>query len=284
MNQTAFREQLFITTAPEAAVSALTDRFASRGLVQSVLLGAEEQIASEEKTRELAPRAYRLSLLSDAAVHGMYRRGKDSMSAEDLLRYVEEGLCMERREKDFSDVPSIYETACVMSLEPAESRKGAIEKWKRAPVKLSALPGRTLKTVRERIPLWFNPQRADTSANRRKFPFSAFAAIAAVAVSMMLIVASALMVTNAETQISKLNSEISSLHTEVSDLRSDLESQTDLMAIRQTAIEQYGMVEENFLKMDYITLDTSEMVEIFQSNRSRNVGLSAILSAIGLKK
>ena len=101
---------------------------------------------------------------------------------------------------------------------------------------------------------------------------------------MMLIVASALMVTNAETQISKLNSEISSLHTEVSDLRSDLESQTDLMAIRQTAIEQYGMVEENFLKMDYITLDTSEMVEIFQSNRSRNVGLSAILSAIGLKK
>lgn len=284
MNQTAFCEQSQIAVAPEAAVSALTDRFAARGLVQSVLSGAKEQIAAEEKTRELAPRAYRLSLLSDAAIHGTYRRGKDSMSAEDLLRYIEEGLRMERCEKDFSDTPSIYETACVTSLEPAEVQPGALEKWKQAPARLSDFPGRTLKTVQERMPLWFNSQRADTSVNRRKFPFSAFAAIAAVAVSMMLIVASALMVTNTKTQISKLNSEISSLNAEIGDLQSELESQTDLMAIRQIAIEQYGMVEENYLKMDYITLDASESVEVFQGNRNKSIGLSAILSAIGLKK
>ena len=273
-----------LTSPAEVCLSALSARFASRGLVQSVLQGAKEQIASEEKTRELAPRAYRMSLLSDAAVRGTYRRGKDVMNGEDLLRYVEEGRRMDRAGKDFSDYPSIYETAEATALEPAQKRTTALSSVKNAPVRLRELPGRTAAVVRERFPVWFNPHRADTSAEQRKFPLSAFAAIAAIAVSMMLIVASALMVTQAETEISRLNSEISDLNDQVSDLRSDVESTVDLMAIRQIAIEQYGMVEQDYLKMDYISLDSSEAVEIFEDQKDKNVGLSALLSAIGLKK
>ncbi len=273
-----------LTSQAEVCLSALSEKFASRGLVQSVLQGAKEQIASEEKTRELAPRAYRMSLLPEAAVRGTYRRGKDVMTGEDLLRYVEEGRRMDRAGKDFSDFPSVYETAEATVLEPAQKQLTALSGLKNAPVRLRELPGRTAAVVRQKFPLWFNPQRADTSSERRKFPLSAFAAIAAIAVSMMLIVSSALMVTRAETQISRLNSEIADLNDQVSDLRSDLESNVDLMAIRQIAIEEYGMVEQDYLKMDYISLDSSEAVEIFEDQQNKNVGLSAILSAIGLKK
>ena len=56
------------------------------------------------------------------------------------------------------------------------------------------------------------------------------------------------------------------------------------MEIRRIAVEEYGMVEQSFLKMDYITLDSEELVELFETNRNKNIGLAAILSAIGLKK
>lgn len=273
-----------LTNKPEVCLAALSEKFASRGLVQSVLQGAKEQIASEEKTRELAPRAYRMSLLSEAAVRGTYRRGKDIMTGEDLLRYVEEGRRMDRMGKDFSDFPSVYQTAEATALEPAQKQSTALSSLKHAPASLRELPGRTAAVIKKKFPLWFNPQRADTSSERRKFPLSAFAAIAAIAVSMMLIVASALMVTDAETQISRLNSEIADLNGEISDLRSDLESNVDLMAIRQIAMEEYGMVEQDYVKMDYISLNSSEAVEIFEDQQNKDVGLSAILSAIGLKK
>ena len=45
---------------------------------------------SKEETRALDPDAYRLSLYSDAAINGRYRRGKESMSADGLLRYFYE--------------------------------------------------------------------------------------------------------------------------------------------------------------------------------------------------
>lgn len=281
-NTTSYTRALGI--APEARISALSDRFAARGLVQSALLEAEEQIAAEEKTRELAPGAYRLSLLSEGAVQGLYRKGKDNMSGDDLLRYVEESRRLGRQGRDFSESPSIYETACVTALEPVAPRDGALEKLKKTPQNLGELKRQTVDTVKRRVPLWFNFLPADTSSDRRKFPLSAFAAIIAIAVSMMLIVASAIMVTSAETKISKLNRDISKLSAEVTDLRSDLESGCDLMEIRRIAVEEYGMVEQEYLKMDYITLKSDEEIEAFESKRNRNIGLSAILSAIGLKK
>ena len=271
-----------LTTQAEACLSALSARFASRGLVQSALQGAKEQIETEEKTRELAPRAYRMSLLPEATLRGVYRRGKEHMSGEDLLRYVEEGRRMDRQGKDFADCPSVYETARALAPEPA--RADAPEGLRAVSAHLHGLPARTAKTVRERLPLWFSPQRADGSAERRRFPLSAFAAVAAVAVSMMLIVSGALMVTGAETRISTLHSEIAELNGEIADLKSDLESTVDLMEIRRIAVEEYGMVEEEYLRMDYIALDSSDAVEIFEKEKDKSVGLSALLSAIGLKK
>ena len=115
-------------------------------------------------------------------------------------------------------------------------------------------------------------------------PVSAFAAIIAVAVSLIMIVASALMITHTETKISKLNSEISTLQTEIRDLEGKLEAGADLMEIRRVAVEEYGMVEEDYLRMEQLSLNSTENVEIYEEKRDGELGLSAILSAIGWKK
>lgn len=271
-------------TAGDSVVEALSDRFAARGLVRAVLTEAQEQVREEEKTRALAPEAYRLSLMQESTVRGIYKNGKETMSGADLIRYAQESLVSTRKGKDYAECPSVYETADATGLEPASVQTGFRTRLKQLPAVCRALPATAVQTVKEHFPLWFDPQKPDTSANRKKFPVSAFAAIAAIAVSMALIVASALMVTSAETGISRLNSEISTLSSEIVDLRSDLESECDLMEIRRIAVEEYGMVEQDFIRMRYIELDSTEEIEAFGAEEDHNIGLSALLSAIGLKK
>ena len=95
------------TASAEVCVSALSQKFASRGLVRSAILEAEELMEAEEHTRSIAPDAYRLSLLSEAAVAGLYRRGKPNMETADLIRYAEESRRMCRRSAPAEECASI---------------------------------------------------------------------------------------------------------------------------------------------------------------------------------
>ena len=100
---------------------------------------------------------------------------------------------------------------------------------------------------------------------------------------MMLIVAGSLMVIGAETQISRLNAEITKLHEDITDLKSDLETSVDLLEIRRIATEDYGMVGEEYLKMDCIALDRDEIAEVKGEKKNSGIGLAGLLSAIGWK-
>ena len=66
-------------------------------------------------------------------------------------------------------------------------------------------------------------------------------------------------------------------------MKSDLEVGQDILQIRQIATEEYGMVAEDFVKMDYISLRGEDSVEVYKEEREERMGLSALLSAIGLK-
>ncbi len=284
MNQTDVRETSLTASVTEACVSALSQKFASRGLTKSVLNEANERMEAEEKTRSLDPCAYRLSLLSEAAVDGIYKRGKSEMETADLIRYADESLRIRRREMAVEESGSIYEQASVklealpveISKTDAKDRALLVE-WKQMPAKAVA-------TLKERFPLWFNFKSADTSKESKKIPISAFAAVLAVTVSLVMIVASTLMITHTKTKISKLNSEIATLQTEIGDLESKLESGNDMMEIRRIAVEQYGMVGEEHLRTEYLTLESKEDIEVYEQKRDKSLGLSSILSAIGWKK
>ena len=271
-----------LQVSAENYISALSMRYAARGLVKSVHDGAEEQIRREEETRALAPDAYRLSTLSDAAVAGCYRRGKDTMSGADLVRYFGEMRSARIRNADFSGNTGIDEcdggnvkdkSRALVAVTSKKSLPALTQRVKSLPAELG-----------QKLPTWFNSEKPDSSKESKRFPLSAFAAAVAVAASLMLIVASSVMLTRAESNISRLQTKVSDASAEVAELRSDFEVQNDLLEIRRIAMEEYGMVEEDYLKMDYITLSSDDSVEVYEEEREESVGLSALLSAIGIKK
>ena len=71
--------------------------------------------------------------------------------------------------------------------------------------------------------------------------------------------------------------------TEVSELRSDFETCYDLLEIRRIAVEEYGMVTEEYLKNHFTSIGSEDSVESFEDDRDDSVSLGAILSAIGWK-
>lgn len=268
-------------TLSDACIGSVLSRFAGRGLAQTSQAEAEQQIEREKQICREAPIAYRMSEKEDGAEA---YRSDGVMTEEGLLRYAGESRAMRVEGTDFSEgAVSIYEDAEAHALEPATRKPTALDRVRQAKEDLKKLPAQTVDTVKKRYPLWFDPRRGTTENEKRRFPLSAFAAVAAVAISMMLIVAGSLMVIGAETQISRLNQEISDLHGEIADLKSDLESKVDLLEIRRIATEEYGMVSEDFLKMDYIELDREEIAEVGSGKRKDRIGLAGLLSAIGMK-
>lgn len=262
----------------ESQVSALSDRYAARGLRKSVLEDAAEQIRREEETRGLAPEAYRLSLMSEASVNGRYRLGKREMTSSDLVRYFADTRERRIRNVDFSENTGV--DVCEPVAENESDKQVSESRALVLPEKVKALSGSVSTRLKAAVPTWFNAAKPDTSRETKRFPLSAFAAVAAVAMSMMLIVASSVLLTRAENNISRLKKQINSASSEVAELKSDLEVQYDLLEIRRIAMEEYGMVDEEYIKMHYLTLGNEDNVEAFEDDREDQVGLSAILSGI----
>jgi hypothetical protein len=262
----------------ETQLCAFSRQYSDRGLRKSVLQDAQKQKEQEENTRSLAPDAYRMSSLSDAAIGSCYRRGKSSMAVSDLMVYFHETRQRRIRNADFSedngkDTLSVAETTEERALAVAESKKTHLSDRIRA--------GRN--ALKESVPTWFDSSEPDATGTKRRFPLSAFAAIAAVAVSLMLIVASSVLVTRAEKRTSQLNEEIMAAYTTSGDLQAKLETRDNLLLIRQIATEEYGMVDEEYVRTQYITLADKDSIEAYETEKGQGTSLSALLSAIGIR-
>ena len=262
----------------EPQLCALSARYAARGLLKSVHEAAAAQIQKEEETRALAPDAYRLSLLTEAAVNGRYRLGKEEMSSSDLVRYFFETRAHRIRNTDFSGNMGIDE--CTGSNEKQEVERCEKKHALVVSERIRALPQTAGEKLKAAVPTWFNSAKPDTSREKKRFPLSGFAAIAAVAISLMLIVASSVLLMRAESNISTLKSEVNAMSNDVAELRSDFETRYDLLEIRRIATEEYGMVDEDYIRMQYISLKDEDSVEVYEDEREGTVTLSSILSAI----
>ncbi|MBQ1962701.1 MAG: hypothetical protein II369_01125 [Clostridia bacterium] len=269
----------------EPHMAALAERYASRGIAKAVRIDAGEQIKRERKTRSIAPDAYRLSQYTDRAVESIYRRGKDTMDGDDLIRYFAETRRLRVSDVDFSVCEEPISEAPVRDLAELEE----VENATLAPIEQKliqgarALPAAICKRVKEGFPTWFDPSAADASANRKSFPLSAFASLIVVAMCLMLIVASNVMITRAEDKLNALTVEIDAVAAEVADLEADMNVQSDLLLIRDIAISEYGMIGEEYVRMDYVTLHGEDVIEAYEDGRGEGISLSALLSAIGIK-
>ena len=283
IEMTAFEEQGLDANSP-ACVRAMVEQYAARGTARAVMISAGEQIRREAETRAIAPEAYRLSTMSEFAINFQYRHGKAHMSSSDLVRYISDTRALHLQSADLTGDTGI--DACPETVNE-ESCTALTEKTqqnvKPAKKDMRGLPARVGKRLLAAAPKWFDTAEPDTSKNCRRFPLSAFAAMLAVAMSLLLIVASSVMVRLAESDVSRLKTKISDATVAAEELRSDFEVGCDLLEIRQIASEKYGMVAEDYVKMDYVSLQGEESVEAYREEREKSVGLSALLSAIGLK-
>lgn len=272
--------------AMTAQVQALSARYERRGLVKAVEKDALEQERAEEATVALAPVAYRMSTLSDAAVRGLYRGGKDCMNGKDLLGYFGETRQRRIANADFSEETGIYEIADPKHVEenaPNTALVLADEKKKILPTSISKMPAFIKEKLVASVPEWFQGETVKETKKGKKFPLSAFAAMIAVAVSLMLIVASSVMLTRAESRINALTLEADALSGEIAELRSDIDVGNDLLHLREIAVEEYGMVDEAYVKMTYLDTRAEETIESYEEETRGGIGLSALLSAIGIK-
>ena len=105
----------------------------------------------------------------------------------------------------------------------------------------------------------------------------------AVAVSLMLIVASSVMVKQGENMVNELTLQAADVSGEIAELKSDLNVQNDLLEIREIAVNELGMVSEEYVKMSYLSLGATDSIEAFEEEREQTIGISALLSAIGVK-
>ena len=268
-----------------AQVQALSARYEKRGLAKAAELEAMEQERAEAATVELAPVAYRKSVLSEAAVRGMYRGGKECMDSKDLLGYFGETRQRRIAGSDFSEAEGVYEKADPQREEASVPNTALVlaeEKRGILPTELSKMPAYIKEKLVQSVPEWFCGETVKREEKGRRFPLSAFAAMIAVAVSLMLIVASSVMLTRAETRINELTLEADAISGEIAELRSDIEAETDLVQLREIAMEEYGMIDKQYVKMTYLPPKAEDSIETFEAEDRGGIGLSALLSAIGI--
>ena len=81
----------------------------------------------------------------------------------------------------------------------------------------------------------------------------------------------------------RVNEEIMAAYTTSGDLQAKLETRDNLLLIRQIATEEYGMVDEEYVRTQYITLADKDSIEAYETEKGQGTSLSALLSAIGIR-
>ena len=274
-------------TVNDSQMRGIAGRFSSRGLAETIKRDTEAQIAREEQIRANDPETYRLSSYSEEYIDARYRHGKGTMSGEDLIEYFREGHERHVSNTDFSaETPREDLVARGDADRPVlrtEKTLGIKEKLALAPAQARSLPSRTKEWIRLSAPGWFNGEKASTERDVYRFPISAFAAILAIAMSLILVVASSVMIYHSESELNSLKIELSALSEEIGEMKADLNTKTDLLAIRDIAVNEFGMVSEEFVRQEYIFDDDEDSIVIYEDEGEQMIGLSAILNALGIK-
>ena len=274
----------------ETRSTEISERFSGRGLASTVKRDTEAQIEREEKTRESDPEAYRLSSYSEEYITARYRHGKDLMSGEDLVEYFREARERHVKDADFSvELPSealvnLGETD--KPLKPTlltEDRPTVKDRLVAMPQTVRELPARAIEKIRLSRGDWFDGRPADTRGETRRFPLSAFAAILAVATSLTLVVASSVMIYHGESKLNSLKMEVSNVSDEIFEMKNDLGAQTDLLAIRDVAVNEFGMVSESYVRQEYLLGDAEDSIVVYENEGEQMIGLGALLNALGIK-
>lgn len=114
----------------------------------------------------------------------------------------------------------------------------------------------------------------------RRLPVSVMAAIMAVALSLLMIVAGAVISSKANMELYEAENELNRLKTTELELARELELKNDLRYIEEVARGRLGMVEREHASVLTVDSGCEDHVELYEQEGTRN-GFSALLDALG---
>lgn len=280
-------------------VEQLCQRYRDRGIASHVHADAARQEKNEALTRAMAPGAYILteqlsSKMGNEVGKNKYRSGhadgKAYMTVEDFSRYYHDqrGYKMPQF-RNLSNNTMQDELAVASSdVSPREVTLPKKDGWLTDTDKLPAVVRKILnyswaqrlnEWAGETFPRETNVQKA--TVKRHALPAGVLASLVTVAVSMTMIVASTVLVSRSQMEVSQLRVELAEKQETVDELSDKLDLKNDMLNIRDIAVNQLGMVGEEYLSGNYVKEDKEDNIEVYEQEEKKESGLSALLSAMG---
>lgn len=132
---------------------------------------------------------------------------------------------------------------------------------------------------------WFPDEKIVNRKPRKKKGLMKISlGIAAAAMSLMLIVSGSVMLSNATREVKKLDNEYKTLDQTEEALRMELDMKNDVTVLRARAAGEYGMIRKEYIEANYLDMSGTDDAKSYAAEREdKNVGISAILSAFGIK-
>lgn len=127
-------------------------------------------------------------------------------------------------------------------------------------------------------------QTTEIRTEKKVFPVSLLIGILIIAVIFMALVSGMSKVYQSNREIAKLEQKLEQLEETAEQLELRLEDKNDVKTIETMASERLGMVKEEYVQKEYISLSDGERIELINSDEEDTSGgimLSSIFSALG---
>lgn len=280
-------------------VEKLCQRYRDRGIASHVHADAARQEKNEALTRAMAPGAYILteqlsSKMGNDVGENKYRSGrvdgKAYMTVDDFSRYYHDQRGYKMPQFRHVSGSSIHDELAVASsdVSPREVTLPKKDGWLTDTDKLPTVVRNLLKrSWAQRLNVWAGEtfprgiKVEKSTVKRHALPAGVLATLVTVAVSMTMIVASTVLVSRSQMEVSQLRVELAEKQEISGELSDKLDLKNDMLNIRDVAVNQLGMVGEEYLSGNYVKVDKSDSIEVYEQEEKKENGLSALLSAMG---
>ena len=130
--------------------------------------------------------------------------------------------------------------------------------------------------VSQKIPLY------ETKGRRMPLPTAALVSLIVCTLTVLSVVMGAAMVSRASDEVSDLKNEAAALASTERELSQALDRKNDLRTIERIAVDELGMIGTDLITKKYISFSGIDVIEAYDDEEGESVGLSTLLSAIGL--
>lgn len=123
----------------------------------------------------------------------------------------------------------------------------------------------------------------EAKTRRIPLPVAALVSLIVCTLTVLSLVMGAAMVSRASDELSDLKHEAASLANTERELSQALDRKNDLRVIERIAVDELGMIGTDLITKKYISFSGIDVIEAYDDGEGESVGLSTLLSAIGIR-